>query len=644
MAKLYRYLQFDRTQLNEGDRSIPIAFSSEQPVDRGDYDEVLDHTAEGMDLTRLKDSHPVLVNHNPYDQVGVIDSAEISSDKKGRAVIRFGNSARATEIFNDVREGIRKHISVGYERIKTLSTSKSEAGRSSKRFSWRPFEVSIVPVPADTTVGVGRSEDDPPDPAKVDASALPNANRASETPQPSPRLPMSEPVTPPVVTPPDPKIVEAERTALVGKTVETERKRTKGIRAALDRYCELQPKGEPKFRELALKALDGDTSSEDFAAQCLAAMEGVRKADLMVAEDVMDGNDPKQYSIRRAIQSVIDTRKPIPEGLEGDVHHKVAERMKGMGAAKGGGADGFWVPFERAIPAGTISKRDLNVTTFGQGGAFVATTLVTPVIELLRNKMVASRLGIQTMAGLTGNVAIPRQTGAATAYSLPETATLTKSNQAIDQVLLAPHRVGATQDYSKQLLLQSSVDVENFLRDDLMKVIAIKIDKLVLEGSGAGSEPTGILNTTGIGSIHFGAAATLAKMVAFETSLANANADLGKMAYVTTPTVRGVLKVAPKVGTTFPIFIWEDGEFGDGTNDGDVNGYRAAATNQISNNAVAFGNFDDVILAMWGGLDVVVDPFSRATDGVIRITINTFIDVALRHSASFCWSDDSGAQ
>jgi hypothetical protein len=259
--------------------------------------------------------------------------------------------------------------------------------------------------------------------------------------------------------------------------------------------------------------------------------------------------------------------------------------------------------------------------------------------------MVTKRLGVQGMAGLEGNVAIPRQTGVATAYSLAESATLTKSTQALDQVLLTPHRVGAYNEYTKQLLLQSSVDVENFIRDDLFKVIAIKWDKLILEGSGSSSEPTGILHQDGIASIHFGAAPTFAKLVAFETALANVNADLGAMAYVSSPSVRGVLKVTPKVpNSTFPIFVWEKGAWNDGSYDGEINSYRAAATNQISGNLVAFGNWSDAIHALWGGYDVVVNPYTRDIDAVVRITINTFGDVAVRHAASFAWSDDSGNQ
>jgi hypothetical protein len=120
------------------------------------------------------------------------------------------------------------------------------------------------------------------------------------------------------------------------------------------------------------------------------------------------------------------------------------------------------------------------------------------------------------------------------------------------------------------------------------------------------------------------------------------------MAYVTTPTSKGRLKAVAKTGvgvaSVVPIFLWE-GKYGvDNSNDGEMNGYRAAATNQIPNNQMLFGNFGDVIHALWGGYDIIVNPYTLDTQAEVRITVNTFGDVAVRHPASFCVSSDSAAQ
>lgn len=434
------------------------------------------------------------------------------------------------------------------------------------------------------------------------------------------------------------------------RTRDLERTRVKDIRAAATALSGAFPKSADKFRSLIDAAVDGGTSAEEFRATLMKEVPGMQRAEVITTASLgMSEEEARRYSLVRAIQSNVKLgRSGPPDGLEGEVHQAMAGKLRGMGSAEGGGPGGFWVPFDCGFQdkrsQRMMGRRDLSVSTFGSGGAFVQTTILTPIIEILRNRMVCQRLGVQSMGGLEGNVAIPRQTGAATAYSLAESAALTVATQALDQVMLSPKRVGAVGKYSKQLLLQSSADVENFIRDDLMKVLAVKWDHLILEGTGAASEPTGILNVTGIGSVTFGAAATYAKMVSFETKLALANADEGSMAYITTPSTREKLKTAAKIGTTFPIFIWEDGEWADGSNDGMVNSYRAACTNQISSDAVAFGHWADAIHALWGGFDVVVNPYTFDVNAQVQITVNTFGDVAARHAASFAWSSDSGAQ
>src|SRR5262249_39070163 len=156
--------------------------------------------------------------------------------------------------------------------------------------------------------------------------------------------------------------------------------------------------------------------------------------------------------------------------------------------------------------------------------------------------------------------------------------------------------------FSRELQLQAAVDIEDFIASDLRRVLAIKWDRQMLFGSGAGSESTGVVNQSGVGTVTFGTTPTLAKMVEFETDLANANAIQpdSRLAFLTSPAVRAKLKVTPKLGTTFPIFIWEAGDYGDGSDDGTVNAYRAAVTNQISNNLVIFGDWRSLVFGVWG--------------------------------------------
>ncbi|HEV2350809.1 MAG TPA: phage major capsid protein [Terriglobia bacterium] len=720
-----RHFELQRAKLDAEKRTVPLAFSSEHPVHRsdddlGDFDEVLDHDPENVDLSRLKDGGPFLDMHNLDRQIGVVESASVDPDKMGRAVVRFSKSSPlAEQIFQDVKDGIRKHVSVGYELTKVLSRAKGENGRDTIRFAWAPYEISSVSAPEDPNVGIGRGRRamqhqaaaiqgaiSALDTALGAAQAMPDRCRAACQVALTACENCAANLTPGAAEVcfdecceavsalralsdeyslaaaaacsaaaevcyqvfagsnrsvdesklvkraklknfmPEPK--EADKPNIIelqNKSRDDERKRVKLITASADAIIKNFPEAAEKLRAMGVKAVEEGKSSEDFNAELLAAIPGVRPVRKITAEGLgMSRRDIDTYSLGRAIQSVLTNNGRL-DGLEGEIHAEMCKRSIGVTPA------GFWVPPDIMLPdrprnsRGRRMQRDLNVTTFGQGGAMVQTTIMTPIIELLRNRMVCNRLGTQSLAGLEGNVAIPRQSGAATAFALPESATLTKSTQAIEQILLTPRRVGAWNDYTKQLLLQSSVDVENFIRDDLLKGLAIKWDYMILQGQGANSEPTGIMNTAGIGSVVFGATATWAKVISFETALALANADAGNMAYVTTPAVRGAWKAIAKIGSTFPIFIWEAGDWADDSNDGEVNGYRAAATNQILNNAVAFGNWEDCIgPALWGGYDVVVNPYSRDTDGVVRVTVNTFGDVAVRHAPSFCWSMDAGNQ
>jgi HK97 family phage major capsid protein len=288
------------------------------------------------------------------------------------------------------------------------------------------------------------------------------------------------------------------------------------------------------------------------------------------------------------------------------------------------------------------SGRDLVVGTPTAGGNLVATDLMSQsFIELLRNKMIVRAAGATVLAGLVGDVAIPRQTGGATAYWVAESGAPTESQQTVDQVALTPKTVGAFTDISRKLLKQSSIDVEMFVRNDLATVLALAIDLAALHGSGASNQPTGIASTSGIGSVVGGTnglAPAWSHIVDLESEVAIDNADVGALAYITNPKVRGVLKQTEKASGTAQ-FVWERGSQ-------PLNGYPAFVTNQVASNldkgtsvgvcsAIFYGNWADLLIGMWGGLDVLVDPYTGGTAGTVRVIELQDVDIAVRHAQSF---------
>lgn len=283
--------------------------------------------------------------------------------------------------------------------------------------------------------------------------------------------------------------------------------------------------------------------------------------------------------------------------------------------------------------------KTLNATTFTSGGALIGTNLLTSsMIELLRNKPLVAQMGARNLSGLVGNVAIPRLNGGATAYWVNEQGTITGSDASFGQLGLTPKKLAGRTGYTKELLSQTDTSVEMLCRDDLMTVLGIAKDLAAINGPG-GAQPLGILQQpAGLNSVTFGAAATRAKAIAFQKEVAIDNASRGTLAYLTTPSVSAAWMNIPETQYSTR-FVWE-GNIDQGT----VVGRPAYSTNQVPSDKVIYGNWQDLILADWAGIDVVVNPYTNDATGVINITIFLLTDLGVRQVVSFCVSSDSGAQ
>ena len=214
------------------------------------------------------------------------------------------------------------------------------------------------------------------------------------------------------------------------------------------------------------------------------------------------------------------------------------------------------------------------------------------------------------------------------------------SNATFGQIALKPKTVTANTELSRRFMLQSSLSAEQFARNELINAMMLGIDLAAITGSGSNNQPTGILNTTGIGAVAIGANGGELEwkhIVALETAIAAENADLGNLAYLTNTKVRGHLKTKLKAANV-PGYIWQDG-------DTPLNGYRCAVSNQVPSNLtkgtankcspLLFGNWADLLIAHWGVLDVIVDPYTQSKKGALVITVLQDVDIAVRHAESF---------
>jgi len=337
---------------------------------------------------------------------------------------------------------------------------------------------------------------------------------------------------------------------------------------------------------------------------------------MSVADIGMSEKESRSFSFLRAINYLANpTDRAARESAAFEI-----EASDAAAAKLGRQSRGITIPQD-------VLRRDLSVGTASAGGNLVATDLdAGSFIDLLRNASALDQAGATVLTGLVGNVAIPRQSGAATAYWVAESGAPTESQQTVDQVSLTPRTVAAFTDYSRRLMLQSSIDVENMVRNDLARVLALKIDVAGLYGTGNSSEPLGLKLTTGVGTEDFAAdTPTFAEVVALESDVAGANALTGSPVYLMNAAMRGALKTKAK-DTGSGLFVME----------GDlVNGYRGILSNQVASNDLWFGNFADLIIGYFSGLDLMVDPYTHSTSGTVRVVAMQDCDIAVRHPESF---------
>lgn len=319
-------------------------------------------------------------------------------------------------------------------------------------------------------------------------------------------------------------------------------------------------------------------------------------------------------------------------GVEKEIHQLGVKQARAAGRPVEGN---FSMPYE------VLAYRDLTVGTDNQGGYTVANNLLaSSFIEMLYNLMQVRQLGATVIDNLVGDIAIPKQATGATAAWEGENDAAAESSPTFAQLALSPNRVGTYIEVSKQLQVQSSLSVDHIVQNLIASSIALAIDSAALHGSGSGNEPLGIAGTSGIGSVAGGAnglAPALSHLIELESDVAVANADVGQLGYLTNPKVRGVLRQVFANATYGEIPLWDKDK---------VNGYKALVSNQVSStltkgsssgvcSAIFFGNWADLILAFWGGLDVVVDPYTLATTNKTRITVNTYADIGIRNAESF---------
>ena len=349
--------------------------------------------------------------------------------------------------------------------------------------------------------------------------------------------------------------------------------------------------------------------------------------------------EKKNYSVTRAIKHLANFGDHDSDaGLEREFSTAISEKM-------GRSTAGMFIP-TRLYAAGLDTKTNA-------AGAYTVATEVRDLIEILRNKTQVIRMGATVLSGLQGNVAFPAQSAASNGSWVAQNpgSDVTASDATFGQKTLSPKTYQATTSFSRQLLAQSSVDVEGLVRNDMMMAHALALDLAALNGSGTANQPLGLLRTSGIGSVALGtngSKPTYESTVDLETAVAVGNADVADMKFLATPEMRGVLRKTQIIsGTTAGIPVWQSGPNGIGN----VNGYEAYVTNQLPKtlvkgtssdcHAIIFGGWSNCIIGEWSVIEIVVDPYSLKRQGMIEMTSIAFYDVNFRHPEGFAAIQDA---
>lgn len=374
------------------------------------------------------------------------------------------------------------------------------------------------------------------------------------------------------------------------------------------------------------------TKELDQASKVEAAQQ--RLADRQLA--TLEKEAGRAFSLAKFIRELAeDPEGKKLTGIEKDVADMGAEEYKRLGLNQRG------VVLPSAVLRASAGQ---NYTTNADGG-YAKEEQAPRYIDGLKNKLVVAKLGATILGDLVGTVPVV-SAGSVTAQWLAEGAQASVSKATFARVTLTPHRNAVIGAFSKDLLKQTSIDVENIIMDKILTAHAELLEAACINGSGSSNQPQGILaalaavtNTPNVIAIGTnGGPITWAKVVALETKINAGNANRGKLAYLTNAKVVGDLKTIERASNTARFLL--DGDYDK------LNGYPIDWTNLVPSNltkgtasqvcsAMIFGNWEDLYIGHWGGVDIVVDPYTLAAYGDVRFVLNSWDDCKVVEPASF---------
>jgi HK97 family phage major capsid protein len=621
--RLHRFLQAVATPtVDTASRTARLSFSSETPVEQPFVGlEVLSHAPGAVDLSRLNARASLLFNHDADDVLGVVESASVGADRIGRAVVRFGRDQRGDWAMQQVEDGVLCNVSVTY-----VVDEYQQQGDTCIATRWMPVEISIVSVPADPSVGIGRSFTN----HRKDRTMNHETQHDELALAPAP----------------------TSRRGRAAEAALDERERVQSIIAMCRRY------NAPDMERRLID--DGATVEEARAifyrrAQANAPLQ--RPVAAYPGDDGGFGATSSEVGLSDAEIGSYSIVRAVAAMASGDWSKAGLERQasRAMEQQHGRSTPGLLLPGEVLARGWLQSRATYQVGTPSAGGNLVATNLLADqFIEALRNVSQVMNAGATVLSGLVGNVDIPRQTALTATYWVAESGAPTEAEMTFDKVSLTPKTVAALSKMSRLMLTQSTPAIEQLVRNDLVKGIALAMDLAALSGTGASNQPMGIASQSGVQQQVMGtngAAITLDALSLMEQSLNAANAPMDGRGFILNAPSVGSLK---RLRSTTGAYLWTtSGTGGRSATPATFSGAPVLVSNQARANLTKgasagvcsegfYGAWQQLVIAMWGVTEILVNPYDSNgfANGDVLVRAFQTCDIGLRHPQAFCYVGD----
>jgi len=616
---------------------LEFPFASEEPVERFFGSEQLEVTTRAARLERVGQGVvPLLSNHRSDSVVGRVLSVTIGSDRIARARVRFSRSAAAADVLGDVLDGIRQAVSFGYRVHKMELIESGDDGDRFRVVDWELFEISLVSMPADPTVGTHRSFG--ADDRRAFRGPLADARRGRRSHS---------------MTISHQQLADLSADEFEQETRNwAEPKRLAAVEARRRIHLETVARNFKAPESLVRRAIERGDSTDDLVRDIRAHRErqyaaegrgplqpppaGLDAERSLGSRDPvfsLDGHDTRYFSLSRALNALAAGRPELAEGeFELSDHLRAADpRREYRGRA-------LTVPLDLLTRA--IGKGSPNTT----GAALVGVQhMAGAFIDVLRPNLAVGQLGATVIPAQGPDLSIPRQISSASTGWVTEGAGSGESSAEFDSILLTPKTARVRTDITRRMLKQSDPAVDMLIQRDLVEALMVAVDAAALEGAGGAAEPEGLLSISGIGSVAYDATSGATERQSFidlVDAVASANVRMTSPGFIVSSSVKARLlgrAIDPGSGR----FLWD----ADGTDPemGRIVGTRAVTSNNVpqalgagsNEHAIYFGNWGDLIVAQWGTVDLMTDEVTLGDSGGLVIRAFFDVDIAVRRPVSF---------